>query len=97
MLARSLTYARFIHWLGRFRLRATFDPDWHGAHWFNLSAPAIVIGTPWGSTFVRSWNVFNRRSTEGHYWGFGILQIEHRHLFAVMFSGVSILFVGKIP
>lgn len=62
--------------------------------WYNISAPLWrVFGT-----HICLWNLFNRRCADGsHYWGVGLLQIGHRHLFAVMFSGVSILFIGRIP
>lgn len=71
--------------------------------WYNVSAPMWTIRLPSRkpikpSLHVCLWNLFNRRCADGdHYWGFGILQVGHRHLFAVMFSGVSILFIGRIP
>jgi hypothetical protein len=62
--------------------------------WFNISAPPT---RPFG-VFVRAFNAFNRRCADGdHYWGFGLLQIGHRHLFYVGHSGVSVLFVGRVP
>lgn len=36
----------------------------------------------WGT--VRMWNLFNRRTTDGHFWGLGVAQIQSRHLFAVI-------------
>lgn len=70
--------------------------SWGGLSWFNLSAPMWIvfpIGLP-----ICLWSLFNRRGADGsHYWGLGLLQIGHRHLFAVMFSGVSIAFIGRIP
>ncbi len=61
--------------------------------WFNLSAPWCRPGGLW----VRLWNVFNRRSTEGHYWGFGLLQIQQRHLLYLGHSGAMLLFLGCRP
>jgi hypothetical protein len=97
MLVRSLAYARLRDWLHRWRFKVEFDPEWDDSTWFSLSGPIVMLYTPWGSLFLRLWNAFNKVSTEGHYWGVGLLQIGHRHLFAVMFSGVSIAFIGRIP
>jgi hypothetical protein len=66
---------------------------WEGWRWFNVGGPVFVIN----GTFIQLWNAFHKDSTAGRFWGFGILQIGHRHLFAVGFSGVSILFIGRIP
>ncbi len=44
--------------------------------WFNLSAPMVKVG----QRYVRLWNLFNRRSTDGHWWGVGLVQIGTRHL-----------------
>jgi hypothetical protein len=68
-------------------------------HWYNISAPLWTIRLPRRRHLhICLWNLFNRRCADGdHYWGVGLLQIGHRHLFAVMFSGVSILFIGRIP
>lgn len=58
-------------------LSKTLDP-----RWFNISAPLWRIkGQP-----VRLWNLFRRYSTEGHWWGVGLLQVGNRHL----------LFVGRV-
>jgi hypothetical protein len=81
--------------------------DWR---WFNASSPFWY--TPagpysryrrWG---VRLWNVFNRVSTQGHYWGIGVLQVSipyvgwgNRHLFYVGRDDErivwSVLFIGR--
>jgi hypothetical protein len=69
--------------------------DYKSLRWFNLSAPHWLIAH---RVTVCPWNIFNRRTSDGdHFWGVGILQIGNRHLFAVTFSGVSILFIGRIP
>jgi hypothetical protein len=76
---------------------------WQGIHWYNISAPLWTISLPSRKPVkpllhICLWNLFNRRCADGsHYWGVGLLQIGDRHLFAVMFSGVSILFIGRIP
>lgn len=60
--------------------------------WFNVSSPVM---RPWRQ-YVRLWNCFNRHTATGeHYWGFGVLQFNKRHLFYVGFEGVSILFIGE--
>lgn len=48
-------------------------------HWFNVSAKPQTIK---GHT-IRLWNFFKRRSTAGHWWGVGLLQIGTRSLFFV--------------
>jgi hypothetical protein len=63
--------------------------------WFNWSSPMIGLGQSGRRAYVRLWNLFNRCSADGHWWGLGILQIGNRHLFCVAHSGVSILFIGK--
>lgn len=72
--------------------------EWSSLRWFNVSAPMWILH--WGrrSFCLCLWTLFNRRCADGdHYWGAGVLQIGNRYLFAVMFSGVSILFIGRIP
>jgi hypothetical protein len=59
-------------------------------HWFNISTPHLVVR----GVFLKLFNCFNRRSTDGHFWGLGFLQVGHRHLFYVGHSGVSIGFLG---
>lgn len=71
--------------------------EWAGARWFNLSAPMWIVFAGKRNFNLCLFSLFNRVSTDGHYWGISLLQIGHRHLFAVCFSGVSILFVGRIP
>jgi hypothetical protein len=61
--------------------------------WFNVSAPWMRIGR----VNVKLWNFFNRVSTDGHWWGFGLLQIGKRHLLFVGFCGVRALFIGETP
>jgi hypothetical protein len=55
--------------------------------WFNWSGPRFCG--------VRLWNLFNRRSTDGHFWGVGILQWRKRHLCFIGHCGVSVLFIGE--
>jgi hypothetical protein len=47
--------------------------------WFNVSAPKIKT--------VRLWNLFNRVSDDGHYWGIGFLQIRTWHLLYIGDAG----------
>lgn len=61
--------------------------------WFNWGAPAFRVA---GRRIVL-WNGFNRLSTQGHWWGLGVLQIGNRHLLYVGDCGVRALFVGKTP
>ena len=85
------------------RIRSVSHMDWDSPRWFNLSAPLWMIFPPSRLRAPRPlvvclWNVFNRHYIDGaHYWGFGLLQVGNRHLFAVMFSSVSILFIGRTP
>lgn len=61
--------------------------------WYNAGAPWLrVPGTKFS---LRLWNLFNRRSTDGHFWGVGIVQVGSRHLLYVGHSGVSVAFVGQ--
>lgn len=77
-------------------------PSWElsGFRWFNLSAPLWLFfyrRRP-GALAVQFWTLFNHRCTDGaHYWGVGLLQIGHRHLFCIAHSGISIAFIGRIP
>lgn len=72
-------------------------------NWFNLSSPYISRSFRKGwlngkYLFFRPWNLFNRRSTEGHFWGIGFFQINGgRHMFYIGHSGVSICFIGRTP
>jgi hypothetical protein len=66
---------------------------WEGHRWFNLSAPWFHRGGLW----VRLWNVFRRCSTDGHYWGIGILQVGQRHLLYIGHSGAMLGFMGRKP
>lgn len=61
--------------------------------WFNWSPPFFRVG----GRPVKLWNIFNRCSTEGHWWGVGVLQVGHRHLFFIGWCGVSIMFIGETP
>jgi hypothetical protein len=65
--------------------------------WFNWSAPGIPIrrGKRGIIGYVWLWNLFNRVSTDGHFWGVGVLQIQNRHLFFIGDQGISILFIGR--
>lgn len=59
--------------------------------WFNWGSPWIRIK----GLNMRLWNLFNRRSVDGHFWGVGLGQVGNRHLFYIGHSGKSILFCGK--
>ncbi len=74
-----------------------WKPEWSTRRWFNLSGPSFKIGLPNNRVnFLWLWNAFNRHTAEGdHWWGVGVLQIGHRHLFFVGFCGISIAFIGK--
>ena len=71
-------------------------PAW--TTWFNWSSPMWLLPCrePWVRLpfrTVRLWNLFNRRSTEGHWWGVGLLQLGQQHLFLACDHGVCVLFV----
>jgi hypothetical protein len=53
--------------------------------WFNVSAPYWRVTLPGRDdrTGVRLWNLFRRVSTDGHWWGVGLLQVGQRHLFLI--------------
>lgn len=60
--------------------------DYTALTWFNVSAPVWLIPAPHraGKVFVRLWNLHRRHSAkDGKWWGFGLLQIDKRHLFYV--------------
>jgi len=71
--------------------------------WCNVSAKPLHVR----GRIVRLWNLYHRRSTEGHWWGVGILQIDRRHLFFVGRTqgyddqtevwAVSVLFLSVTP
>lgn len=67
--------------------------------WFNWSAREIAIRRRDRIrtliAYVWLWNIFNRVSTHGHFWGVGVLQIKNRHLFYIGHNGVSICFIGR--
>jgi hypothetical protein len=66
--------------------------------WFNWSAPALVVGHHnQRVAYIWLWNLFNRVSDQGHWWGVGLLQINNRHLFYIGDAGVSILFLKALP
>ena len=57
-------------------------------HWFNLHPEFIyTFGARW-----KLFNAFNRVSEDGHFWGFGILQIYGRHLLYVGHDQAWVLF-----
>ena len=61
--------------------------------WFNWDAPRLsILGRN-----VWFWVLFNRHSTEGHWWGVGILQVGRRHLLFVGHCGIRALFIGQTP
>ena len=58
--------------------------------WFNVSSPHWLLPVGWFSwRTVRLWNLFNRVSTQGHWWGFGLLQLGRRHLLFVGDGGLD--------
>lgn len=65
--------------------------------WFNLSAPRWTVRVLGHRVSVRLWNVFNRVSTEGHWWGVGVIQIGRRHLMYIDSAGVYVLWIGETP
>lgn len=62
--------------------------------WFNLGGPCFIVRKP-RTFFVWPWVLFNRVSTEAHWWGLGVLQVGKRALFYVGDGGVSFLFFGE--
>ena len=60
--------------------------------WFNANPN---LNRTKKGTYWSLFNLFNRVSNQGHFWGFGVLQIGSRHLFFIGSEGVSILFIGK--
>ena len=66
-------------------------------NWFNWSAPEIPIRHRKRGiiAYVWLWNLFNRISTDGHFWGVGVLQIQNRHLLYIGYNGISICFIGR--
>lgn len=65
-----------------------------GLIWFNLSAP--WIGSPMNGG-IRLWNLYNRVTADGeHWWGVGLLQINHQHLFYIGSGGIRALFLGRL-
>ncbi len=100
MRKRPIQYAMLVtrSWLRRWRIRFEWRPTWDGPRWFNVDGPLLALYCPWFSLSMRPWAAFNRRCADGsHYWGFGLLQVNKRFLFAHMFSGTSVLFIGRIP
>ena len=63
--------------------------------WFNASAPMWLMPVKWRRwvSSVRLWNLHNRRSSEGWWWGIGVLQIGRRHLLYLGDRGVCVAFV----
>ena len=62
--------------------------------WFNIGSPVFTIK----GRYVRLWNCFNRRTSDGdHWWGVGLLQVGNRHLVFVGYCGVNIAFIGQTP
>lgn len=65
-----------------------------GIRWFNIGPPLVrVFGV-----YVKPFNAFNRHfdpqhADPPHQWGFGLLQIGHRHLVFVGHDSAYLLFV----
>ena len=66
--------------------------DIGGVAWFNVSPGFFKIGK---SRNIKLWNLHVRDSTDGFWWGVGILQYGNRHLLFVGSAGVSVFFIGK--
>lgn len=49
--------------------------------WLNVSTPLWLVGRK--GIPIRLFQAFNRVSTEGHWWGVGVLQCGNRHLLLV--------------
>ena len=65
-------------------------------HWFGFMIMDTVLHIGRHSVFFVAAQVFNRRFADGtHAWGFGVIQIGHRHLFHIGHGGVSLLFTGQ--
>jgi hypothetical protein len=64
--------------------------EWDGWRWFNVSAPWLRFRDQ--RVRVRPWNLFHRDSTDGRFWGFGVLQVNRRHLFFWGSSGLWVAF-----
>lgn len=45
---------------------------------------------------LRLWNVFNHITAVEHYWGFGVLQINCRHLLFISDNKLSLFFVDIV-
>lgn len=66
--------------------------------WFNVSAPMWLLPVRWRHWVdaVVLWNLFNRVSVDGHWWGVGVLQLGHRHLAYVGHTGFCLGFVWLV-
>lgn len=63
-------------------------------NWFNISSEPHIIK----KRIFKWWNCYNRVCASGnHYWGIGIVQFGHRHLFYIGHSGIYIFFIGETP
>lgn len=56
--------------------------------WFNASVQFRIGKTP-----IKPYNLFNRRSSDGHFWGIGLLQIGARHLAYIGYDRAYLGFV----
>lgn len=74
---------------------AKWSPSWEGRRWFNISSPFLTARWRRGHLFLRLWNLYNRRAVQGHFWGFGILQINSRHLLYIGHDSFHLLFLGR--
>ena len=60
-------------------------------NWFNFNPK--FQGKVFGKNF-KWFNCFRRKTTEGLFWGIGLLQIGNRHLLYIGQSGISFLYIG---
>jgi hypothetical protein len=58
--------------------------------WFNISYGPCRVGR----FLFWPWVAFNRRSTDGHWWGVGLLQVNDRHLLYLGHTGIDVFWVG---
>lgn len=64
-----------------------FDP-----YWFGFGTDLFKV---WG-VHCKWFNCFSRLMEDGHYWGFGFLQVGGRHLIYFGSAGFSIFWYQKL-
>jgi hypothetical protein len=76
-------------WLFGFRVSQGFRlPEWDSPWWFNLGIGACHFHFPpgWGvpGLCIFPWNAFVRVYEDHTSWGFGLLQINRRHMLGIV-------------